>query len=108
MESNMQYLLKLVTLTRDHGDGSSSTYLYNNIDELILDHRLSEDYFDYDNNGDIIGSKILPEKDKKEIIDKINNDPYEYGNIGKDSIKLLLVDGKIMLAEPTSIYGNQQ
>lgn len=105
----MYYTLKLVTLTRDHGDGSSSTYLYNNMDELLLEHRLSEDYFDYDNNGDIIGNGILSEKDKKEILDKIDDNPYDYGSLGTDSIELeLLENGQIRLACPTSIYGNQQ
>lgn len=93
----MHYTLKLFTLTRDHGDGSSSTYLYNTMDELITEHELSKGY-----------DKPLSKKDKQQILDEIDDDPYEYGNYGNAAIELELVDGQIRLAEPTSIYGNQQ
>lgn len=101
----MKYTLNVITLTRDHGDGSSSTYLYNSMEDLLNEHRLSEELI-YGENGEKI--RELTEQEKKDIIKTIHNDPYEYGNIGKDSIELELIDGFLRLAKPTSIYGNQQ
>ncbi len=95
----MNYTLKLVTLTKDHGDGSSSTYLYNTLDELLTDQNASYDYG---------FPSVMSEEQKEELKEKFEDDPYEYGSLGTDSIELVLIDGQIMLAKPTSIYGNQQ
>lgn len=95
----MKYTLNLVTLTKDHGDGSSSTYLYNTMDELLTDQNASYNY-GY--------PSVMSEEQKEELRYRFQDDPYQYGSLGTDSIELELVDGKIILACPTSIYGNQQ
>ncbi len=106
----MQYTLKLVTLTRDLGDGSSTTYLYNNESSLVMDalERFNEDLLESWGIDWEDEDLILSKEQEKIILEWMDNDPYKYGCMGTDSIELELVDGKIRLVNPTSIYGNQQ
>ena len=76
--------IPVVTILYDNGDGSHTMYAYNNEDELIANHRKSDE--------------MTPEL-REEILTE--DDPYENGYIGKDEYFEVLVDGeKVTLMKP--------
>jgi hypothetical protein len=84
--------IPVITRLQDNGDGGYTLYAYNNEDELIADHPISRD------------GEMTPEM-REEILSEEN--PYENGYIGQDTIELKLVDGKFVLAEPLRFHAGQ-
>ena len=100
----MKYSIKVVTRTQDNGDGGWTTYAYNTEDELIADHPLSE-------GGSVVDDKWVTRRKKlsQKQRDKILNedDPYENGYIGRDTIEIEVVDGVARLDSPISFSAGQ-
>ncbi len=85
--------INVVTRLQDCGDGGYTMYVYNNEVEMLADHPLAK-------------KGKLTEKQKKDIL--IEDDPYENGYIGKDTIEIeLLEDGTVRLAKPISMHVGQ-
>ena len=84
------YSIPVVTRMQDNCDGGYTLYAYNTEDELIADHPKSD--------------KMTDEL-RKEILDE--DDPYENGYIGSDTIEVQEIDGKIVLKGPISFHAGQ-
>jgi hypothetical protein len=101
---SMKFEIPVVTRTQDNGDGGFTTYAYNNEDELLADHPMSE-------GGDAINGKWvrkrveLTQEQRDEILNE--EDPYNNGYIGKDTIKIEVVDGVARLTSPISFHAGQ-
>lgn len=106
----MKISIPVVTRTQDNGDGGYTTYAYNNNDELIKDHPKSQEFKQVDGKWQNVPVELLP-ADRDEILNE--NDPYENGYIGKDTIELEiegLPEGcvpKIKLAKEISFHAGQ-
>lgn len=94
--------INVVTRLQDNGDGGYTMYVYNNNDELIADHPLSEEW-------DAKKKKIVKIKISDEIREEIlsGEDEHENGYIGQDVIELKIVDGKYSLAKPLRFGAGQ-
>ena len=94
--------IPVVTRLQDNGDGGYTLYAYNNEDELIADHPKSRRW-------DSTLKKDVPVELSKEDRDDILNedDPYENGYIGSDTIKVVKVGNGYQLAEPLSFHCGQ-
>jgi len=85
------YSISVVTRLQDNQDGGYTLYAYNNEDELIADHP----------KADKMTAKL-----RKQILEE--DDPYENGYIGSDSIDVdLSEDGTIRLTNPLSFHAGQ-
>jgi hypothetical protein len=82
--------IPVVTIMYDNGNGGYSTYVYNNEDELIADHRRSDE--------------MTPEL-REEILS--GNDEYENGYIGKRKIEVLVDGEKVTLLAPICFSAGQ-
>ena len=100
----MKYTIPVVTRTQDNGDGGYTTYIYNNEDELIKDHPLSKSYQIIDGKY----KETYAELSQSEIDDILNEDnPYENGYIGSDTIEIEIIDGVAKLIGNTSFHAGQ-
>lgn len=89
-----QYSIPVVTRLQDNGDGGYSMYVYASEEEMLADHPLASD-------GEVIDEKI-----KKAILTE--DDPYENGYIGTDTINIVVTtDGKLLLAKPLHFHAGQ-
>lgn len=99
-----QFTIPVVTRTQDNGDGSFTTYAYNNEDDLIVDHPRSQRW-------DAKAKKEVPVQLDQEDRDAILNedDPHENGMIGSDEIIIETDDdgSNPRLAKPLSIQAGQ-
>ncbi len=97
--SKETYTIKVVTRTQDNGDGGYTTYAYNSEEEMLKDHPAIENAIEEEMN----------EEDLRALTTEIlsENDPYENGYIGSDSIKVEIVDGVAKLAKPLSFHAGQ-
>lgn len=84
------YTVSVITRMQDNGDGGYTLYAYNSEDELIADHPKAR--------------KMTPEL-REEILTE--NDPYENGYIGSDTIQLKMVNGVPVLANRLSFHCGQ-
>lgn len=107
----MKLSIPVVTRTQDNGDGGFTTYAYNNTEELLKDHPLATDFREVNGKWQNVGVELTPEQ-RDEILNE--NDPYENGYIGKDTIELeidgIKTDGvpvQIKLAKPISFHAGQ-
>jgi len=100
----MKFEILVITRTQDNGDGGWTTYAYNNEDELIADHPLSEGGSVVDGKW-VTRRKRLSQKQRNNILNE--NDPYENGYIGRDTIEIEVVDGVATLASAISFHGGQ-
>lgn len=89
-----RFTIPVVIRTQDNGDGGYTTSAYNSTEELLAAHFAMKD-----TTGEI-RSKMA-----RAILEE--NDPYENGYIGYDSIEVEIVDGKARLAEPLSFHAGQ-
>lgn len=64
-----------VSVGKDHGDGSSSIRIYNNIDELVKDH------YDYKEGCDF-------NTFKEKLLEDMDDCPYENGYLDSGYIEL--------------------
>jgi len=100
----MIYTINVVTRTQDNGDGSWTTYAYNNKDELIADHPLST-------AGGLVDGKWvekhveLTQEQQDDILNE--NDPYENGYISKGGIVIEVLDGVAKLTSPIHFHAGQ-
>ena len=85
--------VKLVTRLQDNGDGSYTTFCYNNEEEMLADHYQLED---------LVGKKYKAMK--KAILS--GEDEDEYGYLGEEALTVIIEDGKITI-EPFSIHSGQ-
>ena len=91
-----EFVINVVTRLQDNGDGGYTMWVYNTEKEMVEDHYHWK------------RAKTQEEKDRIEQIILDEDDPYEYGYIGTDRIKVILDDnGQIKLAEPLSFHGGQ-
>lgn len=98
----MKYTIPVITRTQDNGDGGFTTYAYNTEDELIADHPNSSDYKKVDGKYQEVKVELTPEE-RAGILNE--DDPYENGYIGKDSIEIEVgEDGVAKLAKPLSFH----
>ncbi len=86
----MKHTIHIITRLQDNGDGGYTLRGYNSEDELIEDHPLFY--------------KMTPEL-REEILNE--EDPYENGYIGSDSIEIEIVDGVARLAGHLSFHAGQ-
>ena len=99
--------LKVVTRLQDNGDGGYTMYVYNNEDELIANHPLGSNFEKNEETGEwgYVAIEISDEL-RNEILNE--NDPYENGYIGSDTIKVKInSDGTMCLAAPMSFHAGQ-
>ena len=99
--------IQVVTRLQDNGDGGYTMYVYNNEDELIADHPMATDFRQDPKTGEWGDVAVKISKKKREAI--LNEeDPYENGYIGSDTIKIKLnSDGTMCLAESMSFHAGQ-
>lgn len=94
MTKPIQISVSVVTRLQDNGDGGYTLYAYNDEDELIAKHPKAD--------------KMTPEL-RKEILTE--DDPYENGYIGSDTIYLTSIETQkgpvFMLAKPLSFHAGQ-
>jgi hypothetical protein len=88
-----KYSIKVITITYDNGDGSSTTDCFNTEEEMLANHRQAM-------NGE------LTKEQKKEILS--GEDGYENGYIGTETIEIVIENGVAKLATPLSVYSNNQ
>jgi predicted DNA-binding WGR domain protein len=101
----IELTINVVTRLQDNGDGGYTMYVYNNEDELIADHPKSEDFRQGpDGKWDYVKVKLTKEQ-RDEILNE--EDAYENGYIGSDTIKVKIVNGVATLAEPMSFHAGQ-
>lgn len=92
---NTKHTIQIVTRLQDNGDGGYTLYGYNSNEELIKDHPLYDDY----------EPGLMPQEKIDEILNE--DDPYENGYIGSDSIEIEIVDGQARLLKPLSFHAGQ-
>ncbi len=98
----MRYTIRLVTRLQDDGDGGYGFHGYNNEDDLIKDHPLSEKWDDKLNKT--VHVELSPEQ-RKSILDE--EDPYENGYIGTQYIEVEVIDGVARLSRPVWFHCGQ-
>ncbi len=96
--------ISVVTRLQDNGDGGYTMYVYNNEEELLADHPSAQVWEERDGKWGKY-PKELSEQEKKDILNE--DDPYENGYIGYDTIEIEIVDGAARLAEPLSFHAGQ-
>ena len=79
--------VKMITHYRDNGDGSSTTYLYNNMDELKSKNGYGDEFM-------------------KALIE--GEDPYENGSLDNTTITVVVHDDGSVELEPFSVYSGNQ
>jgi hypothetical protein len=82
--------IPVITRLQDNGDGGYTLHAYNSQDELIADHPRADEMTDE------LRADILNE-----------DDPYENGYIGSDTIKIVKVGNGYQLAEKLSFHAGQ-
>ena len=97
--------INVVTRLQDNGDGGYTMYVYNNNEELLADHPLAEDFRNV--NGEWKSVKVdLTDEQKENILNE--DDPYENGYIGTDTIEIELgEDGSVKLGKKLSLHVGQ-
>ena len=98
------YKINVVTRLQDNGDGGYTLYAYNNEDELIADHPSSTDFKEVDGKYQNVPVELTKEQ-RDDILNE--DDPYENGYIGRDTIEVKMVNGKPVLAKPLSFHAGQ-
>lgn len=94
--------LDVITRLQDNGDGGYTMYVYNNEDELIENHPKCCEW-------DSKLKKDVPIEVSESLREEILSgyDEYENGYIGSDTIKIKMVDGQMVLAEPLRFHAGQ-
>lgn len=100
----MKYTIPVITRTQDNGDGGYTTYAYNTEDELLADHPNSKEFIEVNGKYQKVKVELTP-KQKREILDE--DDPYENGYIGHDTIEIEIIDGIARLSSPLSFHAGQ-
>jgi hypothetical protein len=99
----MKYTINVVTRLQDNGDGGYTLYLYNNNDELIADHPSSQKW---DSETRSYKNIKLSESQINDILNE--DDPYENGYIGEDSIEIEVDEnGRATIKSGTSFHAGQ-
>lgn len=90
----MKLSIPVVIRTQDNGDGGFTIYVYNNDEEMFADHPMVE------------GGELTKEE-KNNILNE--EDPYENGYIGRDTIEIELDvnTGVAKLEAPISFQAGQ-
>lgn len=91
----MKHTINVVTRVQDNGDGGYTMSVYNNNEEMLADHHRIEE----------AETEEEKEKIKQEILNE--NDPYEDGYLGTDTIDIEIVDGVAKLASSISLHAGQ-
>ncbi len=90
---------------QDCGDGGYTMYVYNTEEEMLDDHPLSREFKQVEGKWQQVKKELTPEK-KQEILTE--DDPYENGYIGHDTIKVNIDDnGNAKLAEKMHFHVGQ-
>jgi hypothetical protein len=92
----MLITIPVVMISYDNGDGSKTSYVYNDMDELVDNYRGSELIDTSEHTHDEIKVLLLS-----------NDDPYENGYVEtgrKIEIDLRLDGGQTKLAKPFTVY----
>ncbi len=101
MSKNM-IAVQVVTRLQDNGDGGYTLYAYNTEDELIADHPKTQKW---DSElGKTVTVELSPEE-RKHILKE--EDPYENGYIGSDTIYLRKDGDNYVLAKPLCFHAGQ-
>lgn len=98
----MIYSIGVITRMQDNGDGGYTTYCYNSEEEMLEDHPLRRRF---DSQTHSFYKVELTPQEREEILTE--DDPYENGYIGSETIKIEIVDGQARLAESLSIHAGQ-
>jgi len=84
--------INVITRLQDNGDGGYTMYCFNNEEELLADHPMAS-------GGE------LTEQQKNDILNE--DDPYNNGYIGRDTIEIAVEDGVARLTKPLSFHAGQ-
>lgn len=85
--------MKVVTRLQDNGDGGWTMYLYNSTEDMVNDHPLMED-------GELTYEEV-------EVVVLGEDDPYENGYIGSETIMVNVDNGVATLAQSVSLHVGQ-
>lgn len=96
----MIYSVDIVTRTQDNGDGGYTIYGYNTEEEMLADHPLARKGY-----GANRVKVELTEKQKRAILTE--DDPYENGYIGSETISIIVENGEVKLASPLHFHAGQ-
>lgn len=94
--------LRVVVRLQDNGDGGYTAHFYNNEEELLADHPMARKW---DASMKEFVPVELTEEQRKEILEE--HDPYGNGYISRDTVKLLVSETGITLAEPFRMHAGQ-
>lgn len=86
--------LDVIARIQDNQDGGYTILVYNNEDELIADHPLTEEH-----EGN------LPDEERRAILN--GDDEYENGYISHETIEVEFVNGALRLAKPIHLHAGQ-
>ena len=101
----MKYTIPVITLLQDCGDGGWTMYAYNTQEELIDNHPKSREYKRVNGKWQDVPVTLTPEQIRDIMAE---NDPYENGYIGEDTIEVEVGDnGVACLIKPLSFHVGQ-
>jgi hypothetical protein len=100
--------IPVITRMQDCGDGGYSMYVYNTEAEMLADHPLATDYRQVNGKYQHVAVELTDEQ-KHDILTE--DDPYENGYIGKDTITLTIEDDGVRtivrLTKPLNFHVGQ-